>query len=105
MTTDERRARLIYVIASQLDRPNVFMGGPSPGAKIRAEYIYDAIRASDEAAGMVLVPRDMIQQARALLAQIMSAGHNVPGPTPEDIESTFWRLDDVIAAATEADHG
>lgn len=43
------RDRMIHVIASQLDRPNVFMGGPSPGAKIRAEYIYDAIR--DELAG------------------------------------------------------
>lgn len=98
MTTDERRARLIDVIASKLNLPNVFMGGPSPGAKIRSADIYDAIRQSDEAAGMVLVPREATQEMRA-------AGWTefTCPPQQEDRIARVWRA--MLAAATESDNG
>lgn len=109
MSTDERRARMIFpAIRKQAwcEPP------PECEANIAictcwtgARAIVAMIRTSDEAAGMVLVNRDMIQQAHALLAQIMSAGHNTPGPTLEDIQDAFWRLDNVLGAAMESDNG
>ena len=110
MSTDERRARAAYEALRDYNCPQHICGDCEPKypdctCKQNAREVLRAIRASDEAAGMVLVNRDMIQQANALLAKIMSAGHNVPGPTPEDIEDTFWRLDNVLAAATESDNG
>ena len=63
-----------------------------------------AIRASDEAAGMVLVPKEDIAFARAVLARTLSAGHNVPGPTHEEVNAAFWKLHDMLAAGgDEAD--
>lgn len=37
--------------------------------------------------------RKAMELARAVLAQSITAGYNVPGPTPEDIEKAFWALD------------
>lgn len=101
MSTDERRARAVLEHAA--DAPA--WDDATTNLRNLCLQVARAIRTSDEASGMVLVNRDMIQQANALLAKIMSAGHNVPGPTPEDIEDTFWRLDNVLAAATESDNG
>ena len=41
---------------------------------------------------------EAMELARAVLAQSITAGHNVPGPTPEDIEKAFWALDAALAA-------
>lgn len=45
---------------------------------------------------------EAMELARAVLAQSITAGHNVPGPTPEDIEKAFWALDAALKAAMEA---
>ena len=41
---------------------------------------------------------DEMELARAVLAQSITAGHNVPGPTPKDIENAFWALDSALKA-------
>lgn len=43
-------------------------------------------------------PTEAMELARAVLAQSITAGHNVPGPTPEDIEKAFWALDAALEA-------
>jgi hypothetical protein len=58
-----------------------------------------AIEAADAALGVVSVPEDGLKQVRAVLAQYLSAGHNVPGPTHEDICTAFWLLDAMLAAS------
>ncbi|WP_313031788.1 hypothetical protein [Brucella sp.] len=45
---------------------------------------------------------EAMELARAVLAQSITAGHNVPGPTPEDIEKAFWALDAALKSAMEA---
>jgi hypothetical protein len=42
--------------------------------------------------------REAMELARAVLAQSITAGHNVPGPIPEDIEKAFWALDAALAS-------
>ncbi len=46
--------------------------------------------------------KEAMELARAVLAQSITAGHNVPGPTPEDIEEAFWALDAALKSAMEA---
>ena len=58
-----------------------------------------AIRLGDEARGLRVVPEDGLNQVRAVLAQYLSAGHNNPGPTHEDIDKAFWLLDAWLAAS------
>jgi|GEM_PF-4579220 len=48
--------------------------------------------------------KEALSLARGVLAQIMSAGHNMPGPTAEDIEKAFWATDSALARA-EANAG
>lgn len=45
---------------------------------------------------------EAMELARTVLAQSITAGHNVPGPTPEDIEKAFWALDAALKSAMEA---
>lgn len=52
---------------------------------------------------MVEQVTEAMELARAVLAQSITAGHNVPGPTPEDIEKAFWALDAALNAAMEAE--
>lgn len=82
MSTDERRARAIM---DAMDTYNI-------DEPIR-HYLARAIRASDEVAGMVLVPREAIDR-------MIIAGANAQYPMgPEEV----WRA--MIAAATESDNG
>ena len=37
------------------------------------------------------------QSARAIFGAYLYAGYNSPGPTPENIDAAFWRLDALIA--------
>lgn len=43
--------------------------------------------------------REALRLARATLAKIMSAGHNLPKPTPEEIEQAFWASDAALSQA------
>jgi hypothetical protein len=55
------------------------------------EYVRADLYAALEA--QLAEARKVMELARAVLAQSITAGHNVPGPTPEDIEKAFWALD------------
>ena len=87
MSTDERRARAIM---DAMDTYNI-------DEPIR-HYLARAIRASDEAAGMVPVPREATQEMRA-------AGWTefTCPPQQEDRIARVWRA--MLAAATESDNG
>lgn len=43
--------------------------------------------------------REALRLARATLAKFMSAGHNLPEPTPEEIEQAFWVSDAALSQA------
>jgi len=42
---------------------------------------------------MVLVKLDDLDLVRAVLAQMLAAGHNQQPPTHEDVDKAFWMLD------------
>lgn len=80
MSTDERRVRAVRLLRAKF-------------GNVSDDDIARAIRTSDEAAGMVLVPREAIDR-------MIIAGANAQYPMgPEEV----WRA--MIAAATEADNG
>jgi phage-related protein len=41
---------------------------------------------------------DAALMARAVLARFLTAGHNFPGPTPEDVDAAFWKLENALAS-------
>lgn len=62
-------------------------------------YPFDTIRsAGQQAAALIEALKAAVELARAVLAQSITGGHNVPGPTPEDIEKAFWALDAALCA-------
>lgn len=104
MSTDERRARAIedttndetqeglqYVLIRGFSAMGY--GRPISAAEDILREAARAIRASDEAAGMVLVPREATEE-------MIQAGANAQYPMgPAEV----WRA--MIAAATESDNG
>ena len=93
MSTDERRAR---IIARRADAGEDLWPDHMDTAR--------AIRTSDEAAGMVLVPREMTEK-------MIDKFHNqiMIRCEPDEREATVLNSEDVwesvIAAATESDNG
>ena len=80
MSTDERRARAVRLLRAKF-------------GNVSDDDIARAIRAPDEAAGMVLVPREATEE-------MIQAGANAQYPMgPAEV----WRA--MIAAATESDNG
>lgn len=89
MSTDERRARAIM---DAMDTYNI-------DEPIR-HYLARAIRASDEAAGMVLVPRHPTRKMQEAAARLCDEDGN----WPDDVtQLDIWRA--MLAAATESDNG
>lgn len=41
--------------------------------------------------------REALDAAKSCLATMMSAGHNLPGPSPEEIEKAFWTADAALS--------
>lgn len=70
----------------------------------RARALAERRAANDYAARLAELALKALELARAVLAQSITAGHNVPGPTPEDIEKAFWALDAALKAAMEVGH-
>lgn len=66
------------------------------------EYVRADLYAALEAQLAEPMVTDAMELARAVLAQSITAGHNVPGPTPADIEKAFWALDAALHALQEA---
>jgi len=77
------------------DRKAGWRGDAERALAVVKEYL-TARRPSEQAV------TEAMELARAVLAQSITAGHNVPGPTPEDIEKAFWALDAALKSAMEA---
>lgn len=77
------------------DRKIGWRGDAERALAVVKEYL-TARRPSEQAV------TEAMELARAVLAQSITAGHNVPGPTPEDIEKAFWALDAALKSAMEA---
>ena len=95
MSTDERRARAIM---DAMDTYNI-------DEPIR-HYLARAIRASDEAAGMVLVPRkatDIMKHAGGMALEHPNVW--MGGPKPMSISKAGRCFEAMLAAATESDNG
>jgi hypothetical protein len=93
--TDERRARVISEALSDWDETGILS---------RHVACARAIRASDEAAGMVLVPRDDMDNIVALLRHAMMFRPYVeytPGPLSEPWATKVLRDAEAMIAAAE----
>jgi len=77
------------------DRKAGWRGDAERALAVVKEYL-TARRPSEQAV------TEAMELARAVLAQSITAGHNVHGPTPEDIEEAFWALDAALKSAMEA---
>lgn len=109
MNTDERRADA--VLADLLDRAGiqneleaVKYSDPETWQDIR-QSIARAIRTSDEAAGMVLVPREAIDKVKEIRADLEEFDGDKRGHwhTLQEAEECLVRA--MLAAATESDNG
>lgn len=116
MSTDERRARALYEAGPQLNS-----GDPIPWDhltlfhKDRFLARSRAIRASDEAAGMVLVPRGILMGLMASLEaaiSLLERGGKKAAPSNKmfdqmlaDYKKDLDAARAMLAAATESDNG
>jgi hypothetical protein len=66
------------------------------GAKDMLEFCKDRWDADTRLIAAAPELLDECEAARAIFAAYLSAGHNSPGPTPEDIDAAFWRLDALL---------
>lgn len=90
MSTDERRARAIM---DAMDTYNI-------DEPIR-HYLARAIRTSDEAAGMVLVPREATENMQQA-GEYAWMHRNLNNPNSNPLQDCYRAM---LAAATESDNG
>lgn len=84
----EATEEIASVGAASLDRPNVFMGGPSPLQKRRAKDAYAAMLSASPNSGRVTA-----KMLEAAAWAILKAQWEIAGYTPED---AAWIADSVI---------
>ena len=82
-------------------KPHSFSTQPAPKPAKDSNVAKPVTEDGSEVEARIAELENALEGARQVLAKLLSAGHNLPSATPEEIDAAFWSVD----AALEQSNG